>query len=162
MADDDQDWQRLAERVVAARVARGMTTRDQLAQKGGFSTRFLGDVENARRTNYDPAYLARLEQSLGWETGSVAAILAGGEPIHPHSGTGDEEDFADLELEVRMILGWDLPDTAKQAILAEALRLRERQIRARRTFDEQQARERRQMVSRWLDQAKNGPQTANG
>jgi transcriptional regulator with XRE-family HTH domain len=161
---EDQDWARLAKLVVSARVARGMNNREQLAKEGGFSTRFLGDIETGRRSNYDPAYLARLEQALGWETGSVDVILAGGEPIRPTpdaNGEGGDDDFADLELEVRMILAWDLPPHVKTQVLAEALRLREQQARATRRLREQQAQERRRLVSRWMDQA-GGAQPAEG
>lgn len=153
----EQDWERLARLVVAARVAHGMHTREQLAKAADFSTRFLGDIERARRTNYDPIYLARLEKALGWLPGSVDAILEGGEPTRIPAGdedTATADEFADLELEVRMILEWDLPDSVRESLITEAWRLRERQASAKRRLEEQQASERRQWVSDWMKRAR--------
>jgi transcriptional regulator with XRE-family HTH domain len=75
-----EDWRRLADAVVARRVEMGMRTRQALAEALQMSARNLGDIEKARRTSYDPATLARLEQVLRWEPGSVDAVLAGGDP----------------------------------------------------------------------------------
>lgn len=157
------DWERLGRLVVAARVAGGMHSREQFASASGFSTRFLGDVEKARRTNYDQASLARLEKVLGWKPGSIDSILAGGEPTRVQAGTEDtaeDDDFADLELEVRMILEWDLPENVKQDLITEAWRLRERQLAARRRLDEQQASERRRLISTWMQRARDAGEPA--
>lgn len=158
----EADWERLGRRIVAARVARGMHNQKQFAQATGLSTRFLSDLENGKRTNYDQASLTRVEQVLGWTDGSVDTVLAGGEPTRTTHSTdehpGDEDEFADLELEVRMILELKLSDSDKQALIAEAWRLRERQLAARRRLEEQQATERRRLINTWMRRA----QTTNG
>lgn len=74
------DWSRLGQYVVDGRVRLRMFTRPPLATRAGISTRVLGDIEKGRRDNYDDVTLAALEQALEWETGSISAILAGGEP----------------------------------------------------------------------------------
>lgn len=80
VAADGRDWQRLARAVVAGRVALGMRRRVALAARTGLSSRTLSDVENARKTGYDPGTYALIEQALGWAPGSCDAILDGGEP----------------------------------------------------------------------------------
>lgn len=138
-----QDWTRLKNRVIAARVALGMKTRRQLARTMGISDRVIDDLENCRRTNYDQATLARLEQALGWATGSVDVVLSGGEPFRAsvdHT-TPDPAGVSDVELMARVVLESDLlPDRVKHQVLLEVLR-----------FQERQAQERRTMLARWSE-----------
>ena len=75
------DWQRLGRYVVARRVQLGHGSRRSLSDATGISLRVLADLEAGKRSNYDAVTLARLEQTLGWLTGSVARITAGGEPV---------------------------------------------------------------------------------
>ncbi|GAB1642574.1 hypothetical protein [Krasilnikovia sp. MM14-A1259] len=75
------EWERLGAHVVARRVAMGYRARGDLASAVGISARVLFDIEKGRRTNYDAVTIAALEKALGWETGSVARVVAGGEPI---------------------------------------------------------------------------------
>ncbi len=86
------DWQRLADYVVDARTGLGLRTREALAEQVGVSSRVLSDIENARRTNYDRATIAALERALGWGTGSVTRILAGGDPL-PRGGSASNADM---------------------------------------------------------------------
>lgn len=157
MADVGDEWIRLGEFVVAARVARGMPTRHDLAEAGGFSTRFLGDIERGRRDNYDPVYIALLEKALGWATGSVKAILAGGEPIEPPptSGMPTTED-AEIELEIQMIEESDLPERQKREMIRFARQLQHRQQAERQALVERQRTERREQIRSVMDIARGG------
>jgi transcriptional regulator with XRE-family HTH domain len=83
------DWTRLGRAVVTRRVELGMHTRQALAEKTGLSTRILGDLENGRRTSYDPATLARVEQALQWLPGTVDRILAEGDAQASDVGDAD-------------------------------------------------------------------------
>lgn len=94
------DWRRLADYVVDARTALGIKTREALAEQVGVSSRVLSDIENARRTNYDRVTIASLERVLGWGTGSVTRILAGGEPL-PRAGASSGSN---ADVVVRMIV----------------------------------------------------------
>lgn len=155
--DGERDWQRLAKYVISARIQRGWYTRGQFRKHSKLSERFLFDIEHARRSNYEPPYLARLEQALGWETGSVDQILAGGGPILPGEratvtaapGPDPAVDVADLELEVGTILAVDLPDDIKRQVLEEALQFRTEEARAAQRFREDRAAARSRLVSRW-------------
>lgn len=80
MTDDAPTGQRVADAVIARRVALGYTTRNAFAQAVGVSSRVLSDLENANRDNFDSVTIARMEQALRWLPGSVAAIAAGGKP----------------------------------------------------------------------------------
>lgn len=72
------DWQALGKASVARRIRLGYETREKFAQAAGISSRLLSDIENGKRTSYDPATLVKLEEALKWEAGSVDALLAGG------------------------------------------------------------------------------------
>lgn len=69
------DWQRLAQAVIDRRVELGYRTRESFAEGTGLSSRLLGDLERARRDNFDHVTLARLEQALQWKAGTARAIL---------------------------------------------------------------------------------------
>lgn len=75
------DWKRVATEVVARRTALGMTTSKALADKAQLTTRVIGDIENARRTNYSQGTLAQIENALSWKPGSIELILAGEDPV---------------------------------------------------------------------------------
>lgn len=75
------EWKRLGVLIVRRRVELGMNTREDLAQATGLSARMLADVEKARRTNFDPGALARIENTLQWQPGSITNILDGGHPV---------------------------------------------------------------------------------
>lgn len=74
------DWQRLAREVTTARSRLGYRSIAALASASGLSTSTLDNIENARKTSYDPATLAILEHALGWQIGAVQAVLAGAPP----------------------------------------------------------------------------------
>jgi transcriptional regulator with XRE-family HTH domain len=72
--------ERLASLVVARRVELGYKRRPAFAEAAGISLRTLGDLETGRRTNFDPATIAAIEQALRWATGSISQVLSGGDP----------------------------------------------------------------------------------
>src|SRR5580658_7758274 len=76
MASDN--WQRLADYVIAGRVALGMRDRRALAAATGVTERTLGKLENGQRVS--ASTLGAIENQLGWAPGSCRRILAGGEP----------------------------------------------------------------------------------
>jgi transcriptional regulator with XRE-family HTH domain len=73
-----EDWFRLADYVVARRVALGMRDRRALADATGITERTLGKLENGEHVS--ASTLAVIENELGWAPGSARRILAGGEP----------------------------------------------------------------------------------
>lgn len=80
---DHAAWERLAALLVARRVELGFTKRLTWARDelGLSNDRIQSDLENARRTNYDPATLAQVEQQYRWAFGSIQRVLDGGDPI---------------------------------------------------------------------------------
>jgi hypothetical protein len=89
---DDEDWQRLADYVVARRVELGMRDRRAFAEESGVTERTLGKLENGQRVS--PSTLGMVENRLGWAPGSWRRILAGGEPTlgSPDVGPGEYKD----------------------------------------------------------------------
>jgi transcriptional regulator with XRE-family HTH domain len=86
-----EDWRRLADYVVAGRVALGLRDRRALAAATGVTERTLGKLENGRRVS--ASTLGAIENQLGWLPGSCRRILAGGEPTAGAAKTqGDDAD----------------------------------------------------------------------
>lgn len=73
-------WERLGAKVTAERVRRGYRSINAFAEASGLSSSTLDNLENHRKTSYTPSTLSLLEHALGWRTGSVELVLAGGEP----------------------------------------------------------------------------------
>jgi hypothetical protein len=87
-----EDWQRLADYVVARRVELGMRDRRAFAEATGVTERTLGKLENGQHVS--PSTLGMVENRLGWAPGSCRRILAGGEPKvgSPDLGHAEYED----------------------------------------------------------------------
>jgi hypothetical protein len=85
----DEDWQRLADYVVARRVELGMRDRRAFAEASGVTERTLGKLENGQRVS--PSTLGMVENRLGWAPGSWRRILAGGEPSAGSQALGHAE-----------------------------------------------------------------------
>lgn len=78
---DDEAWQRLGALLIAARVGLGFPRREAFARQLGLShSRTLADIENAKRRDFAKSTLASIEHWYGWKTGSIRAVLAGGDP----------------------------------------------------------------------------------
>ena len=87
-----EDWQRLADYVVARRVELGMRDRRAFAEATGVTERTLGKLENGQHVS--PSTVGMVENRLGWAPGSCRRILAGGEPKmgSPDLGQAEYED----------------------------------------------------------------------
>lgn len=72
----DQDWTRLAQAIRRAREAAGMTQVD-LATKAGIAVGSVQNLEAGRARNRIPQSLIKVEEALGWATGSGVAIVRG-------------------------------------------------------------------------------------
>jgi Helix-turn-helix len=90
------NWRRLADYVVARRVALGMRDRRALALATGVTERTLGKLENGQRVS--ASTLGAIENQLGWAPGSCRRILAGGEPVAGTAAPGEQQP-ADPTLE---------------------------------------------------------------
>lgn len=126
MARDDPeslDWERLGQYVVAGRVKLGHRVRGSFARAGGVNVRILSDIETARRSNYDPATLAQLEQALGWRTGSIGAVLRGGEPTLADQGkpAGDSAAVRQIRLILDSELAAGLTAETKLAMIRDVI-----------------------------------------
>src|SRR6201995_3261233 len=73
-----EDWQRLADYVVARRVELGMRDRRAFAEVTGVTERTLGKLENGQHVS--PRTPGMVENRLGWAPGSCRRILPGGGP----------------------------------------------------------------------------------
>jgi transcriptional regulator with XRE-family HTH domain len=109
---NDKDWHRLARMVVSRRVALGYRQRQAFAEQAGLSLRTLDNIEHARRTSYDAATLATLEQALQWEPDSVESILDGGDALPPPAT--DEAADNDAELQALYRVRDQLEDAIRQ------------------------------------------------
>jgi transcriptional regulator with XRE-family HTH domain len=73
------DVERLGEYIAAART-RLRLTQQQLAEQLDVSVKTVNNLEKGRTGPPRPGTRSKLEDTLGWTTGSVRAVLAGGEP----------------------------------------------------------------------------------
>jgi transcriptional regulator with XRE-family HTH domain len=72
-------WVRLGRAVKRRRLGLGLSQAEVNAA-GGPSVGVISKLENAKQDFYEDRVYADLEKSLGWQAGSVDAILAGGDP----------------------------------------------------------------------------------
>lgn len=75
----DPVWARLAQLLAERRssLRPEWAERTQFARDVGLSYRSLSDLENARRDNYKPSWLARIEELYRLEPGAVQRLLSG-------------------------------------------------------------------------------------
>lgn len=142
MALDGGDWRRLGEHVVHRREELGLT-QPEVQAAGGPSTAAMRQIEQgSKEGGYRGSTLRSLERALKWRTGSVEAILAGGNPIPSDApGTGD----ADFDA----LMGWlshvaDNPN--RDAPLRAWARAQIDQLAAIRAADQAAAQERGEAV----------------
>lgn len=111
--------QRLAQLVIARRVQLGYKTRASFTKAAHLSPRTLGDIETGRRPSYDKATMAALEQVLHWTTGSIDAILDGGEPqlLDQTSFDAEPDRRDETDEALRRVMLSDLPDETKKALV---------------------------------------------
>lgn len=139
------DWERLGREVIQRRGYLGYSSRREFSETTGFPTKTLSDLEKHQRENFDAATLARLERALCWEAGSVAAVLAGGDPKPLPTRLSDPrsiERYGDETGIMALVAGSGLgPMDAMRVVL---------RIRARR---EEQYRQLAADVRRWIAEA---------
>lgn len=83
----EQDYARLATAIRDARDARGWS-QSELAKQGGPSTTTTSKLERGELQPIPGQTRRKIETSLGWEDGSVDAVLRGGDPT-PTVSTGN-------------------------------------------------------------------------
>ena len=116
-----ENWRRLADYVVAGRVALGMRDRRSLAAATGVTERTLGKLENGQRVS--ASTLAAIEIVLGWAPGSCRRILAGGEPT---AGPAEPDPAEDADPTLRYLADTPgLPPDVVRGIIALARNWRE-------------------------------------
>lgn len=85
----------MAELLTARRKELGYEKRLPFARANGLThDRALSDLENARRTRFDQATLAQVEQIYRWISGSIENVLRGGSPVPypPETVAPDSDD----------------------------------------------------------------------
>lgn len=77
------EWDRLGRLLEQRRAEMNPRWRDLtvFAEERGLNWRLAWDIEHNRRTSYRPVTLVAIEVSYGWQPGSIARILAGGDPV---------------------------------------------------------------------------------
>ena len=76
-------WARLGELLVQRRIEIAPRYRERtvFAEDVGIHWRMLHDIERAKRKSFTPETLAAIEVAYRWRPGSVARVLAGGDPL---------------------------------------------------------------------------------
>jgi transcriptional regulator with XRE-family HTH domain len=112
-----ENWQRLADYVIAGRVGLGMRDRRALAAATGVTERTLGKLENGQRVS--ASTLAAIENRLGWAPGTARRILAGGEPFQDM--VSEQADEPGVDPTLRYLAGTPgLPPDVVRGLIALA------------------------------------------
>ena len=114
MTTTERDARRLGRLVEARRVALGMRTRDELADRANVSLRWLGAVERGEARRFQASKLADLDVALRWAPGSSRAVLDGGEAT-PTEGSRVAEFHLPGDVEI-VVVGPDLPDRKRDRL----------------------------------------------
>jgi hypothetical protein len=77
------EWDRLGKMLEQRRAELNPRWRDLtvFAEERGLNWRLAWDIEKNRRTSYRSVTLTAIEVSYGWQPGSIARVLEGGEPV---------------------------------------------------------------------------------
>jgi transcriptional regulator with XRE-family HTH domain len=76
----ERRWDLLSLHIADRAAALGLRTQLAIAERTGISRAIINDLLNGRRTSYSKRTIAYLEHGLGWDVGSVEAVLAGDQP----------------------------------------------------------------------------------
>jgi transcriptional regulator with XRE-family HTH domain len=109
---DQWPWARVAEQVKVRREDLGLTQR-QVAIAAGTTDRYISAIERAERDTYQQKTLRAIARALGWQSGSIDLILAGGDPVPAAEVTATrtiEERVTALEAELAEL--WALVETS--------------------------------------------------
>lgn len=144
MTEPTGDWRRLAQYVFERRHALGLS-QDDVRARGGPSTATLRHIEGALRTSYKPYVISGLERALGWEQGSIRAILSGSEPtlIERSSRPAPSDSPPGLRELEDQIRAKQYISEAEKALYIEQLRLTWRQAHQRDDERRREAEDRR-------------------
>lgn len=79
MAWAPDDWKRLGKQLVARRVdlENAWSNRRRFTDDNGVDYRVVYDIEKARRDNFSPSMIRRLEKAYKLRAGAIAAVLDG-------------------------------------------------------------------------------------
>ncbi|WP_159400881.1 helix-turn-helix domain-containing protein [Streptomyces sp. NRRL B-24484] len=102
-----RDWARLGSLLKAGRQAGGRT-QDELGSAIGVTRNSLATIEAGRATRVT-ATIRSYAREVGWDDGSVEAVLAGGEPTLRESEPAAAAQPSDLELALARALMKRLP-----------------------------------------------------
>ncbi len=120
MDDAGESHTRLADAIEKRRLDLDLTWKE-LAELAGISTTTL---ENIRRGRLPRARTRRrIEDALGWEHGSINAVLGGGQPTVAEQGSPEDEQYSQAGY-LAAILN-EHAEKYGEAVLQEAWRLRE-------------------------------------
>lgn len=144
-------------RVEAERASRGWT-KSELAQRTGVPISTLNRLRDSARAPYART-VNTVAKALGIDqvdAAKLAGIVPGEdeavtEPVN--DAVSNLDDLDDIDFEIEMIRGSDLPRSQKEAMIREAMRLRDRQRQERKAIEERQVAERRSQVETWIDLA---------
>lgn len=98
-----KDWQRLADAVVRRRAELDRMTQAELAHRASISLDRVQAIEGNKSDRYRPVTLMAVERALEWDDGSVAEVLAGGDPRPRAAGPPDGLDEPLTEAEIDQI-----------------------------------------------------------
>src|ERR1700733_5729560 len=107
--------ERLGELLVQRRIELNPRWRKRtvFAEDHGLNWRLLYDIERARRDTFSDETLAAVEVAYRWRKGSIAAVLAGGDPAPMSDGASPRDELADLEAELGVDLSSLPPDVRR-------------------------------------------------
>lgn len=122
----DDRWSRLGALLEARRLELGFPRRLPWARDvlGLSNDRIQSDIEKSRRTNFDAATLAQVEQQYEWAPGSIQAVLNGGDPTPISRQTTPPADVVGIERRPALLLTvdqleWRLDALTRQYVQAE-------------------------------------------
>jgi hypothetical protein len=106
---------RLGELLVQRRIELNPRWRKRtvFAEDHGLNWRLLYDIERARRDTFSDETLAAVEVAYRWRKGSIAAVLAGGDPAPMGDDASPRDELADLEAELGVDLSSLPPDVRR-------------------------------------------------
>jgi hypothetical protein len=107
--------ERLGELLVQRRIELNPRWRKRtvFAEDHGLNWRLLYDIERARRDTFGDETLAAVEVAYRWRKGSIAAVLAGRDPVPMGDDAPPRDDLADLEAELGVDLSSLPPDVRR-------------------------------------------------
>lgn len=109
-----EGWQRVAKRLIEARVAAGFLRRSDFARHHNLGNdRTLYDIENARRDNYGVPMIMMLERIYGLASGEIQRLVDG-EPVPAEADEG--QPLSEAEDNIRKMPG--ITDAEREMLVA--------------------------------------------